>query len=68
MKRLSGLREEVSGWQSLRQRIDDSLELASLDDPNVNHLARMPSGVRVTRGSKQPQAMVRSVAKHPPPA
>ena len=35
MKRLSTLRDEVSGWQSLRQRVEDSLELAGMEDASL---------------------------------
>lgn len=35
MKRLSSLREEVTSWQTLRQRVEDSLELASLGDEDL---------------------------------
>lgn len=35
MKRLSGLRDEVNGWQSLRQRVEDSLELAALEEDSL---------------------------------
>lgn len=35
MKQLSSLREEVEGWQALRQRIHDALDLASLEDEGL---------------------------------
>lgn len=35
MKELASLREEVEGYQTLRQRIIDALELASLEDNNL---------------------------------
>jgi peptide chain release factor 2 len=35
MKKLAGLREDVEGWQSLRQRISDALELAQLEDASL---------------------------------
>ncbi len=35
MKRLSALRDEVEGWRKFFQRIDDSLELAQLEDESL---------------------------------
>lgn len=35
MRQLSALREEVEGWQALRQRLHDALELALLEDENL---------------------------------
>jgi peptide chain release factor 2 len=35
MKEISSLKEEVSDWQSLRQSIMDTLELAQLQDENI---------------------------------
>ena len=35
MKRMSGMREEVESWQSLRQRLHDALELAQIDDESL---------------------------------
>ncbi len=35
MKNLSALREEVEGWQNLRQRIQDALELAEIEDVSL---------------------------------
>jgi peptide chain release factor 2 len=36
MKKMASLRDEVEGWQSLRQRISDALELAQLDDDSLS--------------------------------
>ncbi len=59
MKRLSGLREEVSGWQSLRQRIDDSLELASLDDELLlEELTRETDAIEKELDRREFQAMM----------
>jgi hypothetical protein len=35
MKQISALREEVEGWQALRQRIHDALDLTSLEDEGL---------------------------------
>jgi peptide chain release factor 2 len=35
MKRMSGMREEVEFWQSLRQRLHDALELAQIEDESL---------------------------------
>ncbi len=35
MKTLSVLREEVTGWQDLRQRVQDALELAQMEDDSL---------------------------------
>jgi peptide chain release factor 2 len=35
MRQLSALREEVEGWQALRQRIRDALDLALLEDESL---------------------------------
>jgi peptide chain release factor 2 len=35
MKTVSGLREDVEGWRSFRQRLDDLIELARLDDESL---------------------------------
>ena len=35
MKQISALREEAEGWQALRARIHDALELASLEDDGL---------------------------------
>jgi peptide chain release factor 2 len=35
MKQLSSLKEEVSDWEEIRQRIDDTLELAQLKDESL---------------------------------
>jgi peptide chain release factor 2 len=35
MQRLSRLRDDVSGWRALRQRVDDALELVSLEDESL---------------------------------
>lgn len=35
MKRLSALRDEVEGWRKFFQRIDDSLELAQMEDESL---------------------------------
>lgn len=35
MKQLSALREDVEGWQTLRQRIHDALDLAQLEDESL---------------------------------
>jgi peptide chain release factor 2 len=35
MKNLSDLRDEVTGWRSLEKRIQDTLELAELDDESL---------------------------------
>ena len=35
MKQLSALREEVEGWQALRQRVHDALDLALLEDESL---------------------------------
>ncbi len=35
MKTLSVLREEVTGWQDLRQRVRDALELAQMEDDSL---------------------------------
>jgi peptide chain release factor 2 len=35
MKQLAGLREEVESWQSIRQHIQDALELAQLEDESL---------------------------------
>jgi len=35
MKQLSALREEVEGWQALRQRVHDALDLAILEDESL---------------------------------
>jgi peptide chain release factor 2 len=35
MKQLAALREEVEGWQSLMQRLQDGLDLAQLDDESL---------------------------------
>ncbi|MCC7129516.1 MAG: peptide chain release factor 2 [Anaerolineae bacterium] len=35
MKKLAGLRLQVEGWQRLRQRAVDALELARLEDPSL---------------------------------
>jgi peptide chain release factor 2 len=35
MKQLSALREELQGWQSLKQRIADALDLAMLEDESL---------------------------------
>jgi len=35
MKQLAGLRDEIEGWSKLRQRIQDVLELAELDDESM---------------------------------
>jgi peptide chain release factor 2 len=35
MKRMSGMREEVESWQSLRQRLHDALELAQIEDESL---------------------------------
>ena len=37
MKRLSVLREEISEWQQLKQLVDDTLELAHLEDESLRH-------------------------------
>ena len=35
MKQIASMREEVTDWQALRQRIHDTLELAQLDDESL---------------------------------
>jgi len=35
MKKLSGLRQEVQDWKTLKQRISDALELTAIDDDNL---------------------------------
>ena len=35
MKKLSSLRQEVDSWQSLRQRLSDTLELAQMEDESL---------------------------------
>ena len=35
MKQLSAVREEVEGWQILRQRIHDALDLSQLEDESL---------------------------------
>jgi len=35
MKKIATIREEIDDWQSLKQRISDALELASLGDENL---------------------------------
>lgn len=35
MKSLSDLEEEIAGWNQLKNRIDDSLELAHMEDPSI---------------------------------
>ncbi len=35
MKKLSGLREEVEGWNRLNHRVTDSLELAAMEDESL---------------------------------
>jgi peptide chain release factor 2 len=37
MRRLAQVREEVDRWRILRQRVEDALELASLDDQSLRH-------------------------------
>ncbi len=37
MQRLASLKEEVSRWNSLSQRVQDTLELASLGDESLSH-------------------------------
>jgi peptide chain release factor 2 len=37
MKILSALREEVESWQTIKQRITDSLELAEIGDESLRH-------------------------------
>ncbi|HUF39182.1 MAG TPA: PCRF domain-containing protein, partial [Anaerolineales bacterium] len=36
MKRLSELREDVTSWQNLRVRVDDTLELTELGEENLH--------------------------------
>ena len=35
MSRVAKLREHIQGWRSLQQRVEDALELASLDDEGL---------------------------------
>ncbi len=35
MKRLSSLRQEVESWRTLRQRVEDALELAGMEDESL---------------------------------
>jgi peptide chain release factor 2 len=35
MRRISRLRDEIEGWQVLKSRIDDALELASMEDESM---------------------------------
>jgi peptide chain release factor 2 len=35
MKRLSDLRSEIEGWRSIKKRVQDTLELAELDDESL---------------------------------
>jgi peptide chain release factor 2 len=51
MRKISRLRDEIDGWQGLKSRIDDALELASLDDESLridigNELAQIETEVQ----------------------
>ena len=35
MKKVADLREEVTGWESLKKNINDNIELAQFDDESL---------------------------------
>lgn len=59
MKNLANLREELSDWLILRQRISDSLELAEMDDENLRvELERETAAIETSVAHHEFEAML----------
>lgn len=59
MKKLSSLKDEVEGWQTLQQRVQDALELAQLEDESlIDELERETSALEKELAKREFNAML----------